>query len=777
MAAFLTRVSTMCLLALWSTGPWGRVVDAQTPTGPPAPAQQPAPTVEESVIVVGVTPLAGIGIDRDRVPSNVQSLTNDTLSRTGGVSAVEQLQWSAASVHANEATTNTFQPDLQFRGFTASPLLGLPQGLAVYQNGVRLNEPFGDTVNWDLLPGTAVAGIDLMPGSNPLFGLNALGGAVAVRTKTGFSHPGHAITMSGGSFGRYLVEGASGGHRDRLSYFVAGTALTEDGWRDYSPSRLRQLFGDVEYRGATTTLNASVTSGHNRLIGNGAAPIELLEEERSAIFTYPDETKTRMTLMTLKARHQRSASVSFDGTVFFRRAGIDTFNGDDSDYDECEDEALEDFLCSDEGEGDPVERVTGGLIPADEDNELNGTNNTSNTLTNGWGGVLQASVVGPLRGRPNHFVTGLTFDAGGSRYGADTEIARLTGDRGTVGIGLFDEDARVRLRTRVRHTGLYAANFFTVRPAMTLMGAARFNYSTVRLRDQIGTDLDGDHTFTRLNPSVGATYVLPTGPTVYGSFSVSSRVPAPSELSCADPEDPCRLPNAFVADPPLDQVVASTWEAGMRSAAGGVSWNLSAFRTANANDIMFISSGPLTSSGHFENVGDTLRHGIEAGARGGARGVEWAASYSWLRAAFGGPLTLSSPNHPDEVDGEIAVAEGNRIPGVPQHNLKASVSTAIRRATVGAVLLVSSHQYLRGDEANLLPTVAGFSLLNLHASYTLAPSVRLTARVSNLLGAEYATFGLLGEADEVLGDNYEDPRFLSPGAPRAAWVGLDFSFR
>jgi outer membrane receptor protein involved in Fe transport len=329
----------------------------------------------------------------------------------------------------------------------------------------------------------------------------------------------------------------------------------------------------------------------------------------------------------------------------------------------------------------------------------------------------------------------------------------------------------------VRHTGLYAANFFTVTPAMTLMGAARFNSSTVRLRDQIGTDLDGDHTFTRLNPSVGATYVLPTGPTVYGSFSVSSRVPAPSELSCADPEDPCRLPNAFVADPPLDQVVASTWEAGVRSTAGGVSWNLSVFRTANADDIMFISSGPFTSSGHFENVGDTLRRGIEAGARGGARGVEWAASYSWLRAAFGGPLTLSSPNHPDEVDGEIAVAEGNRIPGVPQHNLKASVSAAIRRATVGAVLLVSSHQYLRGDEANLLPTVAGFSLLNLHASYALAPAVRLTARISNLLGAEYATFGLLGEADEVLGDGYEDPRFLSPGAPRAAWVGLEFSVR
>jgi outer membrane receptor protein involved in Fe transport len=63
------------------------------------------------------------------------------------------------------------------------------------------------------------------------------------------------------------------------------------------------------------------------------------------------------------------------------------------------------------------------------------------------------------------------------------------------------------------------------------------------------------------------------------------------------------------------------------------------------------------------------------------------------------------------------------------------------------------------------------------ASYALARNVALTARVSNLFDSEYSTFGLLGEADEVLGDDYENPRFLSPGAPRAAWIGLRFSFR
>ena len=756
----------------------GVSISAQTPA--PAPAgtgQEPPPGFEETIEVVGATPIHGLGIDRDKIPSNIQTVTAAALARTGGVALAEQMNLAVPSVHVNEATTNPFQPDLQFRGFVGSPLLGLPQGLAVYQNGVRLNEPFGDTVNWDLVPANAVASINLMPGSNPLFGLNALGGAISVQTKTGSSHPGHGVRVSAGSFGRSMVEGESGGRTGRVSYFVAGSLLAEDGWRDFSPSRLRQLLGDVEWRGASTTLNATMTTGANRLIGNGAAPIELLEQDRSAIFTYPDETRSTMTLVTLRARHSASPDLSLDGMLFYRRAAINTFNGDDSDYDQCESEAFDALLCADEGDGEPVEDQFGNFIEADDDDELNGTNNRSHTLSHGWGGAFQATVARPLSGRANHFVAGVTFDGGRSAYEADTEIARLTSERGTVGIGRFDEEAVVRLRTTVRHAGAYAADFLTVAPNLTLMGAARLNYSAVTLRDQAGSALDGDHDFSRLNPAVGLTYSLPRGATAYGSFSMSSRVPAPSELSCADPEDPCRLPNAFVADPPLEQVVARTWEGGVRGRRDGLSWNASLFRTANRDDIMFISSGPLTNTGHFQNVGDTLRHGVELGASGAIDAVRWNVAYSFLTARFDTPLTLSSPNHPDGEDGEIEVGAGSRIPGVPQHNFKAGVSAAIRRLTVAGSLLTTSSQYLRGDEGNLLPALAGFSVVNLTANYPLARRVALTARVTNLFGSEHSTFGLLGEADEVLGDGYEDARFVSPGAPRAAWVGLEFSFR
>jgi iron complex outermembrane recepter protein len=752
---------------------------AQTPAGQGSPSdQEPAPQYKETIEVVGATPIHGLGIPRNKIPGNVQAATDADLARTSGIDFSEQLAIGFSSVNANEVQTNPYQPDIQFRGFGASPLLGAPQGLAVYQDGVRLNEPFGDTVNWDLIPTNAIASTNLMPGSNPLFGLNALGGAVSVQTKTGFSHPGHRVSFFGGSFGRRWVDAQSAGHTDRLSYFVTGRVVDENGWRDFSPSRIGQIFGDVEWRGAATTLDLAVTGAVDRLIGNGPAPVQLLEQSRSAIFTHQDETNTDMALVTLRGRRAIRHDVSLDGVLYYRPATVEAFNGDDTTYDECQHDNLEGLLCGDDGEGAPVVDQFGHFVTIDNDDPLDGTNNTSTTRTRGWGGGLQVTVTRPVRQRENHFIAGASLDGAQSRYQFDTELARLTDDRGTIGTGVLDTGAAVRLKTKVRHGGLYAADFFTVAPRVTVMGSARFNHSSVELRDEIGTELNGDHSFSRLNPAAGVTYELPRGATAYSSFSVASRVPTPAELSCADPEDPCRVPNVFVADPPLEQVVARTWEGGLRGRTRAVNWVASAFRTANRDDIIFISSGALTNQGHFANVGDTLRQGLELGAFGPApRGVRWGASYTYLRATFESALTMSSVNHPDAVDGEIAVRPGDSIPSVPHHILKADFSVTARRATIGANLAYTSEQFLRGDEANLLPPIDGSTVVNLAASYTLGRRLRIAGRVTNLFSADYASFGLLGEADDVLGEGFDDPRFFSPGAPRAAWIGIELSFR
>ena len=351
-------------------------------------------------------------------------------------------------------------------------------------------------------------------------------------------------------------------------------------------------------------------------------------------------------------------------------------------YEPCDDDDVDHLLCV-EGDDDPIHDQFGQVVPVPA-TAYDGTSNTSRTSSQGWGTGLQATLSRPFGTRANSLIAGGSFDGAGSDYEADTELARLDDTRGAQGAGIFDGDASVRLKTTVRNAGLYAADFFSVTPRLTLSGSARLTHSTVELRDQIGDDLNGDHTFTRLNPAAGATFQLPRGVSAYGSYSVSSRVPTPSELSCADPEDPCRLPNAFVADPPLDQVVADTWEGGLRGRTGRASWFASVFRTANRDDILFISSGALTNEGHFENVGDTLRRGVELGASG-----QWTPRLGWTAVVH-----LPARDIRDTADAQQPQSSGRRrrrdrrgapastLPGVPRHNLKAGLFYR-RRPLVG----------------------------------------------------------------------------------------------
>ncbi|MEA2754015.1 MAG: iron complex outerrane recepter protein, partial [Aliidongia sp.] len=108
------------------------------------------PTHTESITVIGTTALPGTGIDINKVAGNPQTLSADDLARSGSPSVVSALGDQIGSVNVNDNLDNPFQPDILYRGFEASPVLGTPQGLAVYQNGVRINEAFGDAVNWDL---------------------------------------------------------------------------------------------------------------------------------------------------------------------------------------------------------------------------------------------------------------------------------------------------------------------------------------------------------------------------------------------------------------------------------------------------------------------------------------------------------------------------------------------------------------------------------------------------------------------------------------------------
>ncbi len=773
--------------------------------------------VEEEIEVVGITPLGADLLDKDKLPSNVQSATDEDLQQQHLLDLSAYLNRNFAGVFINEGTTNPLQPDVQFRGYTASPLLGLPQGLAVYQDGVRLNEPFGDTVNWALMPESAVASIDLIPGAYPVFGLNSLGGAIAIRTKNGFTHPGTNLEVMGGSWGRITADVETGrtiGDSDNFSYYINANYFEEDGWRDFSPSEAARVFANLAYQDGDNSLSFDVTWADTDLIGNGAIPFELAEQDREAIFTRPDQTENELLTLNFRGSHVLGAA-KLSYNAYYRRSDIASFNGDDSDFGECADDDNIGFICEgdddddddDDEEGDDDDDFDDDDFDDDDDDEdgdddddeeeevvldangnpipanaatIGGTVNRTNTQQDTFGANVQLSFEQAFgNGASNTFVLGGNFVSTSIDFNASTELGALDDTRQAIGSGFFVDEAFTDLETDADSYSLFFINTFSPTDRFSLLLSGQFNETDIVLRDQLGTALNGDHSFSRFNPAGGITFDVTDGVQIYAGYFESNRAPTPVELTCADPDDPCRLPNAFLADPPLDDVVSRTFEAGIRGSNEYFDWSAGLFATRNRDDIIFISAGPFTNSGFFDNIGDTVRNGFELMLNGqiGDRG-NWFVNYTYLEAEFDDDFAVSSPNNPLADDGQIDVENGDRLPGIPKDLAKAGFSFDFTpKFTLGADVNYSSERFLRGDEANILPTLDGFAVVNLRGEYRFSDLARIFVSVENLFDEDYATLGLLGEADEVLGDDFEDSRFLNPGPPLAAWVGVRFSLR
>jgi len=750
-----------------------------------AHAEEP-PTYES--VVTATTPLHGSGLPRDRVPAHVQTATAAGLAERRSLDLSAYLNESMAGVGVNQVQENPLQPDLQYRGFLASPLLGAPQGLAVYVNGVRSNEAFGDVVNWDLLPTNAVRSINLMPGSNPLFGLNALGGALSVETETGFSRPGAAAHVQGGSFGRVGASVEAGGARDRLAYFVAANALSESGWRHFSPTRALQAFAAGSYRDDATTLDLDVAAAGTNLAGNGPSPVALLRADRAAVFTYPDRTENRLFLIDARGEQRFSPALRAQGLAYYRQSRAESANGDQARWFHCQDQLGTGHLCTHDEQGRDVLLVDGSGAPVawNDLHPWDAARNETTTVQHAVGAAAQVAYEARLRGRENHLFAGATFDQGWADFSAQRLLARLSGTREAVATDVVDPTSPVGVQSRVSALGLYASDTFALLPTLFLTVSGRFNLVGLALEDQIGDELSGKHRFARLNPAAGISFQPTPALGGYVGYSESARAPTPLELTCADPQAPCRLPNAFASDPPLRQVVARTVEAGGRGrmdrAALMLDYALSIFRATNDDDIQFISAGVSTGQGYFTNVGRTRRQGLEASvtarhALGAGRGrLDWSLQYLYLQATFEAPFTEPSDHHPLAEAGALAVPAGSMLPGVPRHMARLGLGWTRGRFGAGAGLVANGGQPLRGDEANLLPPLPGYALVDLRASMRLTRAFTVFAKASNVLGARYSTFGVLGDAATVLGSDYSSPRFQSPGPPRAAWAGADWVF-
>ncbi|MEO6749928.1 MAG: TonB-dependent receptor, partial [Casimicrobiaceae bacterium] len=707
--------------------------------------------------------------------------TSRDLTRDGASDLVRALNRQLGGVTLDSASGNAFQPTLLYHGFAASPLQGTPQGLAVYVNGMRFNQPFGDTVDWDLVPDIAIDRIDVV-GSNPVFGLNALGGGVNLRLKNGFDYHGIEADVSGGSFSQAQGEFQFGRADGNTAAYVAGDALQQSGWRDLQSSRIQNLYTDFGWCDSQAEVHLDLTFANSRLNGPGTSPVELLAADRRAQFTAPNAIYNRYFSGALTGEFDLSRNVSVQALGYYRHFRQQVINGNAPNDGPCDDNSG--LLCGDDG----VPSTTSGGVPIPDFlaggpySELD----MQTTVTNAYGASVQLTDTASRGGLRNHWVAGLAFDGAHNDFSARSAIGGLTSPgREFIGPGvLIDEpgsNVPVDVAVSNANYGVYVADTLNLTQDAALTASGRYNDAEVRLEDHNGGDLSGDHRYAHFNPALGATYRVAPSLTAYAGYAIANRTPTPAELSCAGPNNSCSLANFFVGDPDLAQVIAHTVEIGVRGAfliapGAKLTYGVGVYRSDLDNDIAFINS-VTQGRAYFANIGQTQRAGVDVHAELDTDRWHAYAAYSYIKASYrAGFVEASGDNPAADIDGNLDVRPGDRLPGIPAQQLKVGAYYKVNdRWTLGASGIAVSGAYLFGDEANVTPKLPGYYALNLAATFRVTRDVELFASVDNVTDQHYYTFGTFSPTRSVFlaeTPDASDPRSYSIAAPVGAFVGV-----
>ena len=517
-----------------------------------AQAQTADPQLPQ-ITIIATSPLLGSGVDRDTVPAETNVLKRDDMTR-GGITqpdAVRALNEQVGGVNLDSPPATPYQPTLVYHGFQASALQGTPQGLAVYVNGVRFNQAFGDTVNFDLLPNMAIGEMNLV-GSNPVFGLNALGGAVNVQLKNGFTYQGGELVLHGGSFGSYGADFQYGKQSGNTSVYVAASGIHQDGWRDLQSSDLENFFGDVGWRGNTGELQLQRPAGQFRgLNGPGSSPVGTAGRRLRRPVHRPQRNLQHFYAgQPVRQRRHLSDTLSLQAATYYNNFLQRATNGNAANDTPCNDGSG--LLCNDSG---PSTTTGGATIPA-----FLGANpfsyselDNQTTNTNGYGAsgpddrhpdrvrLQQPSGRRPqLRRFPDRVHRRLLYRRHHRRH------PRL--HRPGPGVVLDEPGTNVPVRVGISNAtyGAFIADTFNLTDRLAFTASGRFNAEQINLNDQNGGDLTGNHAYQRFNPAAGATYKLTPWLTAYAGYAEANRAPTPAELSCAGPNDSCSLANFFM---------------------------------------------------------------------------------------------------------------------------------------------------------------------------------------------------------------------------------------
>jgi outer membrane receptor protein involved in Fe transport len=781
----------------------GRAADSDAAETPSNPA-----TVQElpQVLVIGNAPLPGFGLPLNQIPSNVQTAGGVDLERQQSTDVADYMSKNFSGVSVSESADNPFQLDINYHGFTASPLLGTPEGLSVYVDGVRVNEAFGDTVNWDLIPESAIQTVSLIGGSNPVFGLNTLGGALSVQTKSGHENPGTELEAYGGSFGRHSFQAQTGGEFGAFDYFATGNYFDETGWRDLSPTRVWQGFGKVGWQTDTTDLDLSYTYADTSLYGNGAIPLSMLYFRKQQSYT-PDFTADLLHFINLTGTQSLTDHLLLSGNAFWRHLITGSSNGSNNDNYLDENYGGPPLDCTDPA----TDRVTLAYCS-------NSASEVSRLVQSTLGVGLQITDSQDLFGFKNQAIVGVDFTNSSDDFAQQFQYGSFAPNHLLIDTpSPLNDETVIALHGTNKIWGLYLTDTVSPSDQWHINLSARYNRNNETINgfsvdSDVGdagdgfdtsSPLLGDHSFVRINPALGLTYTPGNQQTFYANYNEASRAPTVIELGCANPAQPCGLPNDFASDPDLKQVVARTFEIGLRGNLinQALNWSADLFRTTNSNDIQFVAT--TTNSGYFDNVGNTLRQGFDLGLGGTEGGLKWRFSYSFVNATYQSTFDVSAEsNSTADADGNISVHPGDRIPLIPRSTGRLVLDYDYQKMwDLGATLIVSSGSYLHGDENNAnvaggtngegafvsYPTGTGwipsYAVVNFQGTYHIGSHVDIFAKMVNAFNQGYATAGFLtSNTFDPNGtfrpdpDSWTNENAVSPATPRAIWAGARIRF-
>jgi iron complex outermembrane receptor protein len=761
----------------------------------------------ETVVVYGTLASSDIGLAREKVPGTLQSLSSGDLSANRGATVLDGLGTGAAGVNLNDVQGNGAFQDLRFHGFSASPLQGTPQGVAVFQNGVRLNEAFGDTVNWDTIPETAVRRLDLWS-NNPVFGLNALGGAVNLVMKDGFTAPGGELSASGGSYGHAMATAEYGMQDGDFALYGAAEGGNDSGWRLHSASNLGRVYGDAGWRFGDSEIHLVASGALTQEGVVGPAPIELAAANSKAVYTSPQTTHNATGTVALNAKTKLADHWQLETGAYLRGLRQRHVDGNDANFESCSTRSsYGGFLCLQDDEfGTPPGGKTtafrdqfvlmnpaGQTIPF-KNGVVYGTIDRTYTDTVSEGVTLQLTSDTPLGKLSNYFTVGGSIDhsAIGFRSGSSLGLVNanfvVAPDPSLPGAGSIVHTrgslgyAPVTLAGNIDYYGFYAVDALDLTPALTVTAGFRINSADIATRDRSGlaSELTGTHGYSHLNPLAGATYKIADELTFFGGYSEANRAPTPLELDCADRTLPCLLEGSLVSDPPLAQVVAHTYEAGLRGKLEGVSWSASLFRTDSDNDIVALAS-VIQGRGYYANVPLTRRQGVDI--TGDYAGDGWSAhaGYSYLDATYEFTGPLPSANNPQaDANGNVTVTPGRHIPLNPSQQFKLGADAELVPGfMLGGDLVARGSAYYDGDNANQNAKLPASVRLNLRAAYNFMAGWQLFGVADNVLNQHKPAFGTYFQPDDTLGlvtPALSDPRTVTLPQPVSFQIGLKTSF-